>query len=225
MTKREAIVFDMDGLMVDTEPLSRQAWDEFLRPFGYTLDDDTIGRMVGFRADESTRILLQVFDLPLSVEEIVRRKAAIYDEILARGVPVMPGLWELHAAIVERGLRWAVATSSPRRHAEEILIQLGLADTSYAIAGGDEVARGKPEPDIYLLAAERLGVPPHQCLALEDSVPGSRAAAAAGMFTVVVPSESNAAADFSHVDCIFDSLHEVAANLDRLLDVKQSSGC
>jgi HAD superfamily hydrolase (TIGR01509 family) len=217
LIKRTAIVFDMDGLMVDTEPLSRQAWDEFLRPYGHSLDDKIISRMVGFRADESTRILLEAFDVPLSVEEIIRRKAAIYDEIRTRGVPVMPGFPELQAAIAERGLPWAVATSSPRRHAEEILGQLGLVGACHAIAGGDEVARGKPAPDIYRLAASRLGIPPDQCLALEDSGPGSQAAAAAGMLTVVIPGADMSAVNFSHADYVFGSLHEVAANLDELL--------
>lgn len=203
--------------MVDTEPLSRQAWDELLQPYGYSLDDDTIGRMVGFRADESTRILLEAFDLPLSLEEIIRRKSAIYDKIRARGVPVMSGLYELQGAIAARGLPWAVATSSPRRHAEEILVQLGLAEACHAIVGGDEVARGKPAPDIYLLAARRLGVPPVQCIALEDSEPGSRAAAAAGMLTVVVPGTGVETTGLSHADYVFGSLHEVADNLDELL--------
>jgi beta-phosphoglucomutase-like phosphatase (HAD superfamily) len=190
LIKRTAIVFDMDGLMVDTEPLSRQAWDEFLRPYGHSLDDKIISRMVGFRADESTRILLEAFDVPLSVEEIMRRKAAIYDEIRTRGVPVMPGFPELQAAIAERRLPWAVATSSPRRHAEEILGQLGLVGACHAIAGGDEV---------------------------EDSGPGSQAAAAAGMLTVVIPGADMSAVNFSHADYVFSSLHEVAANLDELL--------
>jgi pseudouridine-5'-monophosphatase len=217
LSKRTAIVFDMDGLMVDTEPLSHQAWNELLRPYGHTLTDEMIQQMIGLRAEVSSQFVIDTFGLPLSVAEIIPRRAAIYAGIRARGVPVMPGLIALQEQIAARRMPWGVATSSPREHAQEILAQLGLSTACQAIAAGDEVKRGKPAPDIYLLAAERLGVAPEQCLALEDSGPGSQAAVAAGMLTVAVPNGHTKTADFSHVHYIYTSLHDVARNLDVLL--------
>jgi beta-phosphoglucomutase-like phosphatase (HAD superfamily) len=129
----------------------------------------------------------------------------------------------LQAEIARRQIPWAVATSSPRHHAEIILTQLALADSCRAIAGGDEVRQGKPAPDIYLLAAERLGIAPAHCLALEDSLPGSQAAVAAGMVTVAVPGGDRAAAEFAHADFIFPSLHQVLAHLDELMSTKPTS--
>lgn len=216
--KRRAIVFDMDGLMVDTEPLSHQAWNELLRPYGCHLSDDLIARMIGSRADVSARFVQETFNLPLDPSQIIERRAAIYAGIHARGVPPMPGLDVLQQQIAQRGIPWGVATSSPRGHAEEILAQLGLTPTRGAIAAGDEVAHGKPAPDIYLLAAERLGVPPHACIALEDSRPGSLAARAAGMLTVVVPNALTKTADFRHAHFILESLHAVARRLPELLN-------
>jgi beta-phosphoglucomutase family hydrolase len=209
----DAIIFDMDGLMVDTEPLSRQAWEMAIRPFGYSLDDATYRRMVGLRSDQSLQIMLQTFDLPLTAEELYAQKNEHYRQLRAKGVPVMPGLCSLLAAIESRHLPWGVATSSSRAQAEEVLAQLGLQDKCHALAAGNEVPHGKPAPDIYLLAAQRLNVAPDGCLALEDSLPGSQAAVAAGMKTVVVPN-GRSPTDFPHAHHVLPSLHEVIPLLE-----------
>ena len=211
-----AIIFDMDGLMVDTEPLSRRAWEQVIAPFAAVLTDEVYGRMIGRRTMEAGHILLEAAEVPLSAEELVGRKTAVFEQILAQGVPVMPGLMALHAEIARRGLPWAVATSSPRHHARQILTQLSLLEACGAIAAGDEVVHGKPAPDIYLLAAERLGVLPQQCLALEDSAPGCQSAAAAGM-TVVAISTSLSLDDFPCANHLFPTLTEMAQSLDMLL--------
>ena len=214
MSQLQAIVFDMDGLMVDSEPLSQQAWDEYLRPYGHQLTEEIVSSIIGLRADVSTPTIKKLFNLPEPVPVIIAKRAALYSQIRAKGVPTMPGLHELQAEIERRQIPWAVATSSPRHHAEEILQQLGLQDRCRAIAAGDEVAHGKPQPDIYLLAAERLGIPPQNCLALEDSGPGSQAAVAAGMITIAIPNAQTKTADFSHAHHRYSSLHEVLAHLD-----------
>ena len=109
-----AIVLDMDGLMVDTEPLSRRAWDQVLATYGHVLHDSLYNSIIGYRFDESAAMLIEAYDLPVNVDTLARQKAAILAEIRASGIPVMPGLYELHAAINQRALPWAVATSSPR---------------------------------------------------------------------------------------------------------------
>jgi pseudouridine-5'-monophosphatase len=212
-----AIIFDMDGLMVDTEPLSRRAWEQVIGPFGGVLTDEVYGRMIGRRSPEAAQILLDAVHIPLTAEELVGQKTAVFNQILAQGVPIMPGLMELHDEIARRDLPWAVATSSPRHHAELILTQLGLLERCGTIAGGNEVTHGKPAPDVYLLAAERLGIAPQQCLALEDSAPGCQSAAAAGMTVVAVPNGGMETAVFSCADHIFPNLNRVAQLLDSLL--------
>ena len=214
MSQLQAIVFDMDGLMVDSEPLSQQAWDDYLRPYGHQLTEEIVGSIIGLRADVSTPMIKKLFNLPEPVPTIIAKRAAIYSQIRANGVPTMPGLYELHAEIAQRQIPWAVATSSPRSHAVEILHQLDLQDQCRAIAAGDEVLHGKPHPEIYLLAAERLRIAPQHCLALEDSGPGSQAAVAAGMTTIAIPNAQTKTADFSHVHYRYSSLHDVLANLD-----------
>lgn len=212
-----AIIFDMDGLMVDTEPLSRQAWADLLAEFGHKLDDAVYGRVIGRRADETAQILLAAYPLPLSPTALISRKSKKLADLLNGRPPIMPGLRALHTEIAQRRLPWGVATSSPRAHAQTILRQIGLRPPPQAIAGGDEAAQGKPAPDIYLLAAERLGISPARCLALEDSEPGCRAAIAAEMRVIAVPNRQTHTADFSFVHAVFPSLHDVAARLDDLL--------
>lgn len=213
----KAIIFDMDGLMVDTEPLARQAWDTVLSTFGHRLTDEIYLQMIGRRSRESVQIAWNAYQPPISAEELLARKTAVFETHLAQGIPIMPGLLELHTEIARRHLPWAVATSSPRHHAQTILTQLGLIHTCRAIAAGDEVQHGKPAPDIYLLAAQRLGIAPQDCLALEDSVPGSQAAVAAGMTTIAIPNGDTQASRFPHVHHILPSLHDVLAQLDQLL--------
>jgi HAD superfamily hydrolase (TIGR01509 family) len=210
-----AIVFDMDGLMVDSEPLARQAWDQVLREYGHRLGDDVHRRIVGRRSADSAQIVHDAYALPLSVQELVTAKTAEWEKIWRRGLPPMPGLSAIHARLVAGAIPWAVATSSPRGYAEAVLRKLGMDDW-HALAGGDEVVQGKPAPDIYLLAARRLNIAPELCLALEDSVPGGQAALAAGMTIGVIPSGTPPAA-FDFADYLFDSLVEVADRLDELL--------
>ena len=203
--------------MVNTEPLARQAWDQVLARYGHRLDDHVYAGMVGRRTPESARQVVEAYNLPMSAAALAAAKTVVWEKMWRQGVPAMPGLAALHQALAERNIPWAVATSSPRLYARHVLDQLGLADACGALAAGDEVTHGKPAPDIYLLAADRLGVEPERCLALEDSVPGGRAAQAAGMTLVAVPGFPATVADFTFADYTFPSLVEVTAALNRLL--------
>ncbi len=214
---RTTILFDMDGLMVDTEPLARAAWERVVAPYGATIDDTLYGRMIGRRTTESTQLLLDALRLPVSHGELMQLKADEFLDSLRDGVPVMPGLWALLDRIEALELPWAVATSTPRPVAEIILGKLGLTGRYHALACGDEVTHGKPAPDVFLLAAARLNTAPAACLALEDSVAGCMAAAAAGMRVVVVPTELTYGETFPCAWRRYPSLVEVAADLGELL--------
>lgn len=213
----QAIVFDMDGLMVDSEPLAHEAWNDVLREYGQRLDDVNYSRIVGLRLDATAQFLKQMYELPVSPAKLGEAKERRLTEIRARGVPPMPGLGRLVSEIEARQLPWAVATSSPRATAEENLQQLGLLPLCQVIAGGDEVRHGKPSPEIYLLAAERLGIAPDLCLALEDSVPGLTAARSAGMVTVAIPGGHGQAQEFEEANFVFSSLDIVATQLEEIL--------
>lgn len=217
MPQRQAIIFDMDGLMVDSEPLARQAWDQVLQAQGQRMTDDVYRQMIGRRMDQATQIVQDNYILSIPITELIAQKDMLFHQIRAQGVPAMPGLMALQAAIKQRQLPWAVATSSSRSHAEIILTQLGLSEACHAIAAGNEVMHGKPAPDIYLLAAARLGIDPAVCLALEDSEPGCQAARAAGMKVIAIPNGDTKTAVFPCAHIRYPTLNQVADNLDALL--------
>lgn len=213
----QAIIFDLDGLMVDSEPLAREAWRAFLARYGHALDEETFDAMLGLRLMDSSRLVKERFNLPLTVEQIAAGRSELFLASLTGNLRPMPGLVELVRAIDARGLRRAVATSSPGFYAPVALREIGMADGFVTIITGDMVARGKPAPDIYLAAAAALALPPRACLALEDSPNGVRAAKAAGMRCIAVPNELSAGLDLGEADAVLPSLAVVAQRLDALL--------
>lgn len=214
----EAIIFDLDGLMIDTEPLAQQAWDRVLQDHGRKLDEKTFASMIGLRLEESSIVVRDAFELATSPSELAKSEQMYMAQIMEAGIPRMPGLRRLLDEIERLKLPWAVATSSRREYAVHVLDQLDLLKRCQAIVGGDEVDKGKPAPDVYLLAAKRLDIDPVRCLALEDSVPGINAAATAGMLTVAVPNGDTASGNFEKAAFVYQSLFEVADDLENILD-------
>lgn len=183
----QAVIFDMDGLLLDSERPIRDAWIEVGREIGVMLDAPTYQRVIGRNMTDVHAILGEVFGVEV-YQRASARVADLLEERHARqGYAAKAGAGELLAWLGERGVNCGLASSSYRAKILRRLGQAALLDHFAAIAGGDEVARGKPSPDVYLLAAERLGVDPAACLAFEDSDNGARAALQAGMKVVIVP--------------------------------------
>ena len=186
----QAVIFDMDGLMLDTEPLAARAWDEAAAAVGATFDPAMARRMIGHNFHDCGAMLRAESSAGYPVDAILSRWHAAYDAIVERdGLAMKPGVLELIDWLDARGIVRAVATSTRRDRAQAKLTRTALLPRFTTLVGGDEIARGKPAPDIFLLAAERLGAPPSSCLVLEDSAPGVRAALAAGMSAIMVPDQ------------------------------------
>jgi HAD superfamily hydrolase (TIGR01509 family) len=207
----------MDGLLVDSEPLARRSWEKVFEPYGVDLDDETYGSVIGMRLEETASIFQSRLHIPAEPGELARQKEAYLAQLSTAGIPPMPGLARLMDELQERQIPWAVATSNRRAFASQVLKQLNLWPACKSLTTGEEVRHGKPAPDIYLLAAERMGVAPGACLALEDSVPGAKAAKTAGMLTIAVPGAHEKPAAFDFADFVYDSLDGVAQDLDALL--------
>lgn len=183
-----AVLFDMDGLMFDTERLVLRAWRRAMADFGYEASEEVYLASVGTTVESTSRLLRAAYgpDFPLEATN-GRAGEYIWQEVDRQGVPLKPGLLALLDYLETEGIPKAVASSSNRAAIDRLLAAAGLAQRFAATAAGDEVAQGKPAPDIFLLAAQRLGVEPRRCLVLEDSEPGARAAHAAGMAVIIVP--------------------------------------
>lgn len=181
-----AVIFDMDGVLSDTQSIHAQVESDFLRQYGIELSPEEITREFGGTTGEEMfpRIFARYGKRLDHLPEIVERKWQKMTEVSRGRIRPMPGALDLVAALRGRGLPLALASSSRRSYIELVLDELGIRVAFQVIVSADEVAHSKPEPDIFLLAAERLGVPARFCLVIEDSVSGMRAAKSAGMYCI-----------------------------------------
>jgi HAD superfamily hydrolase (TIGR01509 family) len=181
-----AVLFDMDGLLIDSEPLWFQVETSVMTRLGGQWSEADQQELLGSSLDNAVRYFLARAAVPADPAEVAEWvMGGIVDQVRERGVTVMPGAASLVAEVAASGLPYALVTSSQRRFVDAVLARTGLRFP--AVVCGSDVTRGKPDPEPYLLAARRLGVPPARCLALEDSPAGVSAAEAAGCAVVAVP--------------------------------------
>lgn len=183
----KAVVFDMDGLLFDTEVVYRAAMQAAARDHGVEVSDAFYASLVGLPPETGHPRILAQFGQDFPVAEFQRTSHARFRALLDGELRLKPGVTELLDWLDARGLPRAIATSSARVHAEHHLTRFDLAERFHALVAHGDYPAGKPDPAPYLVAAERLGVAPADCLALEDSHNGVRSGAAAGMMTVMVP--------------------------------------
>jgi HAD superfamily hydrolase (TIGR01509 family) len=182
-----ALVLDMDGLLVDSETVSGEALRLFLRGHGHEMLPSTLEGALGRRLPEAIAVVAEEYELSAPLDELVVAFDAMRLEALRGNIVPMPGALTLLDWAAARGLPRALATSSFRGQAEVALTEAALMGRFDVEVTGDEVQCGKPAPDLFLLAAERLGVPPESCVVFEDAPAGLEAAARAGMRRVWVP--------------------------------------
>ncbi len=184
----QAVIFDMDGVLFDTERLAVQSWEKAGLEFGIKGMGDIVPHVLGFSQKSSWPMVQKFVGKDFPYDDFRRRvhdhSFAYFDEF---GVPVKKGVQEALQYLKDNGYRTAVATSTRRESAMHHFQQTGLKDYFDAFVCGDEVKNGKPAPDIFLIAADKLGVNPKNCMVIEDSPNGLKAAFAAGVTPVMVP--------------------------------------
>ncbi|MCI6377707.1 MAG: HAD family phosphatase [Clostridiales bacterium] len=185
----QAVLFDMDGVLLDTERLGREIMIRACAQRGYAFSPELYISILGCTQELSRRILADTFGPAFPYEEIMRQfHQELLQIALADGLPVKPGLLACMEGLKARGVRRALATSTARPIVEKYMARLPLMQNCFdAMVCGAEGGRSKPEPDIYLEAARRLGLAPGDCLGVEDSLNGLRSLTAAGCVSVMIP--------------------------------------
>jgi HAD superfamily hydrolase (TIGR01509 family) len=213
-TDIKAVIFDMDGIIVDTEPLSQEV-DEliFKKEFNITIGD-VYFETVGIKEEEAIEFYIKHFGLDINADELVSKKRAIYGELLKEKASPIQGSVELINSI-KRRYRLALASSATVEYVRTVLKKLTIEDAFEVIVTGDDVKNGKPDPEIYLLAATKLGVDPSECLVLEDAEKGVKAAKEAGMKCIAVPTEFTKNLDFSRADLVIGNMTKVQQYLTK----------
>lgn len=211
----QGVVFDMDGLLLDTERLYRIVFQELVREHGHTLSDAGYARMVGHRVDTSKQVLAEELGPTAPVDAIFDQLNARYHARIAKApVPLRPGALELIRKLQQLGIPLALATSTYRDLTDAKLRNVGLETAFCVTICGDEVEHGKPHPEPYLRAVQGLGIAPAQAIALEDSPTGLTAAHTAGLYTILVPDLITPDANsLAMADATAGSLHEVCQRI------------
>ncbi len=185
-----AILFDMDGLVLDTEKLYTRFWQEAARACGYPMTKEQALGMRSLNRGAGLAKMQSYFGPEVDYEFIRNKRIEMMDAFVAKeGVALKPGIHELLAYLKERGIKTAIATSSPMERTVLYLTSVGLQNSFDELVSGYMVEKGKPEPDIYLYAAKKLGVEPCCCMVLEDSPAGILAAHRAGCLPVMIPDQ------------------------------------
>ncbi|MEX2315521.1 MAG: HAD-IA family hydrolase [Pirellulales bacterium] len=201
-----AVVFDLDGLIANTEDLYELAGDDILGRRGKTHDHALRVQMMGRPVADSFRIMIDYHALPDTLDALLLEVQEVLARLMASSLAAMPGVFELLDKLAAVAMPIAVATSGTRNYADDVLTRLDLKNRFRFILTAEDIRRGKPDPEIYLLAASRLQLAPPAMMVLEDSGNGCAAAVAAGAFTVAVPNRHTREHDFNGARLVANTL-------------------
>jgi len=212
----KAIIFDMDGLMVDSERLYQQAQVEITRQFNKTLPEKIRLTMMGRKPLESMKIFVDALDIPTDAEKLLEMRNDIMRVKYKNDLVPLPGLAHIIDAFYGK-LKLAISTGAQEEFLDIVVDRLGIRNKFDVLQASDEIEQGKPHPEIYLRTCKKLGLKPGECIVLEDSLNGVLAGKGAGCYVIAVPSEYTKDENFSSADFIADDLLGAAKQINNLL--------
>lgn len=201
-----AVTFDLDGLMFNTEELYQEVGGILLARRGKEFTSELLDKMMGRKSNVALQLMIEHHELDATPEQLAAETAEIFGGILPQRLAPMPGLLDLLAALEAADIPKGIATSSGRAFVDRVLGVFHLAPRFAFVLASEDIEHGKPAPDVYLLAAQRHGVPPAAMMVLEDSGIGSAAAVAAGTYAVAVPHGQSRSHQFPGVELTAMSL-------------------
>ena len=212
-----ALIFDMDGLMIDSERLYWQVEKDLARGYQKEVKEETLWKMMGRRPIEGLRIFVEDLELPISADEALALRDGLMREKYRDESEAMPGLFQILDTFYGK-LKLAVCTGAQREFMEVVVDRLKIREKFEVLQASDEVKNGKPDPEIYLTTCAKLGFEPAQCIVLEDSSNGALAGKRAGCYTIGVPSEYSRGQDYSFVDFVASDLFAAEKHISGLLN-------
>lgn len=202
----EAIIFDMDGVLVDSEYTYFQSKSQILSEAGHEVEDSYHFQFMGTTSDYMWEKMKQEFSLPLSVAEYIQQMTALRQAMIKRdGIRVIPHVQEFVKGLSQAGLKLAVASSSSLAEIKVNLAEIGLSEYFSEVVSTEEVEHSKPAPDVYLVMAERIGIMPENCLGIEDTKNGTGAVRNAGMVCVGFANPAFPKQDLAFADRVVSS--------------------
>jgi beta-phosphoglucomutase len=217
MAKLEAVIWDLDGVLANTASYHLSAWQETFQKRGMKFTEADFRRSFGQRNDTIIRNTLGGKTAQGEIEAIAGEKEATFRRMIGQEIEPIPSAVELVYSLRRQGVKMAIASSTPIENIQLITGSLGVANCFQAIVTGHDVTEGKPSPQVFLMAAQRLGVEPENCVVIEDAVAGVTAAKRAGMHCVAVTS-TRSRESLKQADLIVKTLEEITINdLDKLV--------
>lgn len=215
----QGVLFDMDGLILDTEKLYSRFWQEAAIALGYPMTREQALGMRSLNRAAGTAKLQSYFGPEISFEAVRSKRIELMDAYVEEeGVELKPGIHELLKYLKENGIKTSIATSSPIERTIKYLASVGLEKEFDEIVSGYMVNKGKPEPDIYIYAAEKLGLDTKNCLVLEDSPAGTIAGSRAGCVTVMIPDQDQPSEETREL--LFAKVDNLALIIDLLENLR-----
>jgi len=212
----KGVVFDFDGTLVDSDPIHYSVWALFFKRLGINFTEKDFAEAAGKQVDFIAGDFIKKYKLKITKEELIREKRKTTIDYFREKPPeFMPYAKEALVFFSRNGFKLGVATGNLKEVVMNTLKRAGVDNLFSAIVDGQDVARGKPYPDAYLLAAQKLGLEPRRCLAIEDTQYGVESAKAAGFYAFAVPSGISSIQDFSEADKVFSSLKELIQKVQK----------
>ncbi|MDE0308283.1 MAG: HAD family phosphatase [Acidiferrobacterales bacterium] len=213
------VILDLDGVLIDTESISKMAWMRAANEMGFDIPETLYQKLIGISVLDARKEIASLVNGKIDMDRYMERSAAIYfNEMESNGVRLMPGVPELFEFLRQSELKSAIATSSLEEHAEWKLSKAGLTGMIDDVITGDRTTKGKPAPDLFLIAAAQIAVKPDACAVVEDAHAGILGAKAAGMVPIMVPGTgTSTAASEKIAHAVVSDLYEAIGKLQEII--------
>lgn len=216
MKEIKLVIFDMDGLIFDTEKLSYKSWIEAAKKLKVPFTDNIFYKLLGTNLASITKTLKNEFEENINIEEYINEKRSLYREMIKEGVEKKEGVDDLLEYLKDNNIKRAVATSSKREVALQLLSKAEIVDKFDYILCGDEVEKSKPDPEVFLKVASKIGINSEYCMVLEDSEAGTIAASRAKMTPIIIPDLKEPSKEIENL------AYKKLKNLKEVIDVLES---